>query len=147
MLLIQADRGLGAVVVLVKQTKKLPVIFPVPAGIVHVNKPLVLDLARDFIECGENVRGRRAFRPEPFFLRQTQSANAGENLQPGQKEPAHSRDRAEDMVAGNEINRQIGRDQNAERAGFLRKGALVTAEGDAEHHHSEREEKSEKHYG
>src|SRR5437879_9828654 len=147
MLLVQADRGLGAVVVLVKQTKKLPVIFPVPAGIVYVDEPLVLDLARDFIERGENVQGRRAFRPELFFLRQTQSANAGENFQPGQKEPTHGRDRPEDVAAGNEINRQIGRDQNAESAGFLGKGALITAEGNAQHSHPESKEKSEKHYG
>jgi hypothetical protein len=54
-LLIQADRGLGTIFFSVEQSEKLPVIFPIPPGIAHVNEPFVFDLARDFAKRRERV--------------------------------------------------------------------------------------------
>ena len=55
MLFVQTDGGLGAVLRFVKQPKKLPVIFPIPSGIVHVNEAFVLNLARDFVQGRKGV--------------------------------------------------------------------------------------------
>src|SRR5438445_505177 len=68
------------VLVLVKQTKELPVIFPVPAGVVHVHEAFVLDLARDLVEGRKNIRGGRTLRPKLFFLRQAERADAREKI-------------------------------------------------------------------
>src|SRR6476660_9967303 len=54
-LLIQADSGLGTIFFSVEQPEKLPVIFPIPPGIAHVNEPFVFDLAGDFAKRRERV--------------------------------------------------------------------------------------------
>ena len=147
MLLVQANGGLGMVLVLVKQTKELPVIFPVPAGVVHVHEAFVLDLARDLVEGRKNIRGGRTLRPKLFFLRQAERADARENFQPRQEEPADRGDGAERPAAGDEINGKKRGDENPERSDLLRKRGLETAQGDAERRHAEREKKAKEHYG
>ena len=47
MLFVQADGGLCAVLLLVKQAEKLAVILPVPSSVTDMREPFVLDLARD----------------------------------------------------------------------------------------------------
>src|SRR6266446_5077646 len=147
MLFVQADGGLGTVFVFVKQAKELPVIFPVPPGVVHVHEAFVLNLARDLVEGRKSIRGGRTLRPELFFLRQAKRTDASENFQPRQEEPAHCGDGAEHPAAGDEINGQKRGDKNPKRSGLLRKRCLKTAQGDAEHRHAEREKKAKEHYG
>ena len=60
-LLIQANRRLRAIFFLVKEPEKLPVIFPIPAGIVHVGEAFIFDLVRDFVERRENIRSTAGF--------------------------------------------------------------------------------------
>ena len=55
MLLIQANRGLGAILLSVKQPEELPVIFPIPSGIVHVHEAFVLNFTGDFVQGREGV--------------------------------------------------------------------------------------------
>ena len=112
-----------------------------------MHETLALNLACDFVQVRKNVGGRRALWPKLFFLRQTQRPDAGKDFQPRQKEPAQRRDHTQDPAAGDEIDRQIRRDQNANRTRFLRKGALETAQRNTEHRHAERQEKAEEHYG
>ena len=92
MLLVQANRRLRPILVLVKEPKELSVILPVPARIVDVLEAFVLDLAGDLVERRKNFRGGRALRPERLLLRQPQRPNASENFQPGQKKPAERRE-------------------------------------------------------
>ena len=54
MLLVQADRRLRSIFLFVKQTEELPVILPIPAGVVYVHEAFALDLARNFIERRKN---------------------------------------------------------------------------------------------
>ena len=145
MLLVQADRGLRTVVVLVEQPKKLPVIFPVPAGIVHVRETFILDLACDVVERRKNIGGGRAFAPELFFFWQTQSADAGENFNPRKKEPRRCCDRTEDVASRGEINQQIRNGENGERARFLGERTLKAPQRDGEHRHPKQNEKVKQH--
>src|ERR1700675_850911 len=135
------------VLVLVKQTKELPVIFPVPAGVVYVHEALVLDLARDLVEGRKNIRGGRALWPELFFFRQAERADTSENFQPRQEEPADRGDCADYPAAGDEINSEKRGDKNSERSGLLRKRGLETTQCDAERRHAKREKKAKEHYG
>src|SRR5207248_9319283 len=89
MLLVQADRSLGSIFLLVKQTEKLAVILPIPAGITHMDEAFALYPARDFSQRRKTIRGRRAFRPERFFFWQPERANARKDLKPRQNERAH----------------------------------------------------------
>src|SRR5438309_10735959 len=100
------------VLVLVKQTKELPVIFPVPASVVHVHEALVLDLARDLVAGRKNIRGGRTLRPKLFFLRQAERADASENFHPRQEEPADRRDGADAPAAGDAITGEKRCDEN-----------------------------------
>src|SRR5947208_1054953 len=119
MLFVEADRGLGAILFSVKQPEKLPVIFPIPAGIAYVPESFVLDLARNLAERWESVRRRRTFRPELFFFRKPERTNARENFQPREKKPAHCGPHTPDPAAGNKINCKKSGSENAERARFL----------------------------
>ena len=56
MLLVQADRRLGAVFLFVEKSKELLVILPVPTGIADMGETFALDLAGDLIECWKNIR-------------------------------------------------------------------------------------------
>ena len=95
MLLVQTNRCLRAIFLLVKEAKKLPVIFPIPAGIVDVRESFILDLVRDIVEGRERRRRRAGFSAGALFLRQTQCADAGENFEPGQKQPAERADQSQ----------------------------------------------------
>src|SRR5947207_13383343 len=98
-----------------------------------MDETLALDLVGDFVQVRKNVRRGRAFWPELFFLWQTQRANAGEDFQPRKNEPAQRRDQPEHPTAGDEVNRQIGRDENADRGAFLGKGTLKSAQLETRH--------------
>src|SRR5437762_2171761 len=89
MLLIQANRGLGAILLSVKQPEELPVIFPIPAGIADVHEAFLFDLAGDLAERWESVRRWRTFWPKLFFLRKPERTNARKNFQPREKKPTH----------------------------------------------------------
>ena len=54
-LLIQADGCLSTVFFSVEQSEKLPVIFPIPPGVAHINEALLFDLTRDFAKRREGV--------------------------------------------------------------------------------------------
>src|SRR6185369_3758011 len=71
-LLIQADSSLGTIFFSVKQSEKLPVIFPIPPGITHPSEPFVLDPARDFAKCRECVSRWRGSRSQLFFFWKSQ---------------------------------------------------------------------------
>ena len=147
MLLIQTNRRLRPIFLLIIEPEKLPVIFPIPTGIGHVGEAFTFDLVRDFVEGRENIGRRRALRAETFLFRQTQSANARENFQPGQEQPAERADYSPDKTSGDEVNGKKRRDQNPKRTGLLRERSLVTAQSNAEHEHAQRHEKTKKHYG
>ena len=61
MLFVQADRGLSAIVVLIEKSEKLPVVFPVPAGVVDVGEAFIFDFAADLIEGGKTGCWRAGF--------------------------------------------------------------------------------------
>ena len=106
MLLVQADRGLGSVLLLVEQTEELAVILPVPPGVAHLHKTFVLDLARDLAQRRECIGGRWILWPKLFFLRQPKRANARKNFKPRQKEPAHGGGQTKHPAAGYKKDRQ-----------------------------------------
>src|SRR6266481_5362016 len=81
MLFIQANRGLGSILFSVKQPEKLPVIFPIPAGVAYVHESFLLDLARNVAERWKSVGRRRTFWPKLFFLWKPEGANARENFE------------------------------------------------------------------
>src|SRR4030095_6450907 len=124
MLLVQADGRLASIFLTIKQPEKLAVIFPIPAGVADVNKPFVLDLARNFTESWECIRRRRAFRSKPFFLWKPKRANPSENFQPWQKEPAHRADKTPHPAAGNKINAEKSGSENSQCTGLLGKRIL-----------------------
>src|SRR5205823_1429300 len=126
----------------VKKPEKLAIIFPVPSRIIDVDKSFVLDLARNVFECGKNVGGRRTLRPERLLPRQTQRTNAGKNLQPGQEEPGECCDQTEPPAATYEINREKGRDEDADCPGLLRERSLVAPQGDGKNGNAQREEEA-----
>src|SRR5438445_10010597 len=145
MLFVEADRGLGAILFSVEQPEKLPVIFPIPAGIAYVPESFVLDLTRNLTERWESVRRRRTFRPKLFFLREPERTNSGENFQPWQKEPAHCGDQSPHPASGNKINCKKSSDENAERARFLEIRIMKTAQADAERDHAKCKKDAKKH--
>jgi hypothetical protein len=131
-LLVQANGRLRAVFRLVKKPEKLPVIFPIPSGIVHVDESFVLDFVRDFVERRESITRRRRLRAKLFLFRQTQRADAGKNFQPRQKEPRRRRNRSEDMAVSGKIDQQVGNDEDCDGSGLLGKRTLKTAQGDCQ---------------
>src|SRR5437667_5492947 len=104
MLLVQANRRLRAVYRLVKEAEQLPVVFPIPSGIVHVDESFVLDFVRDLVERRESITRRRRLRAKLFLFRQTQCADAAKNFHPRQKEPRRRRNRSEDMAVSGKID-------------------------------------------
>src|SRR6476619_556459 len=112
MLFVQTNGRLRAIFCFVKEPEKLAVIFPIPTGVVHMNKPFVLDLTRDLVERWKCITRGRRFRAQLLLLWQTQRTNASENFHPLQKEPGHSRDCAKKGAVANEVNEQIGNEQN-----------------------------------
>ena len=146
-LFVQANRGLGAILLSVKQPEELPVIFPIPAGIADVRKAFLFDLASDLAERWESVGRGWTFWPKLFFLRKPESTNARENFQPREKKPTHCDRETPDPAAANKINRKKSGSENAERARFLCIGILKTAKADAERDHAECKEDAKKHYG
>src|SRR5207237_9146995 len=130
-----------------KHTRCWPVICPVTPSVVHVHEAFGLELARDLVEGGKNIRVGRTLRPKLFFLRQAERADARENFKPRQEEPADRGDGAEHPAAGDEINGKKRGDENPERSDLLRKRCLKTAQGNAERRHAEREKKAKEQYG
>src|SRR6058998_1048492 len=116
MLFVQANRGLGAILLSVKQPEELPVIFPIPAGIADVHEAFLFDLAGNVAERWESVRRGRTFWPKLFFLWKPERTNPGENFKPWKKQPAHRGGQTPDPATANEINREVSGDQNAKRA-------------------------------
>ena len=102
-MLIQTDGGLGAIFFSVKQSEKLPVIFPIPSGIAHIDETFVFDLARDFAKCRERIGRGRTLRSKLFLFRKAQRADPRENFQPRQKEPGYRCDHAPHPAIGSEI--------------------------------------------
>src|SRR4029077_9489005 len=147
MLFVQADGRLGSILFSVKQPEKLPIIFPVPAGVTHVLEPFLLDLASNVTERWESIRRRRSLRAKLFFLREPERTNPSENFQPRQKQPTRCRGQTPQPAGRNEINREKSGRKDAERARFLCIRILKTAQADAEHDHPECKKDAEKHYG
>jgi len=147
MLFVQADRGLRSILFSVKEPKKLPVIFPIPAGVAYMHKAFILDLVRDVAQRWESVRGGRTFRSKLLFFWKPERTNSGENFQPREKQPAHCGDQTPDPATGNKINREKSGRENAKRTGFLCIRVLKTAQADAKHGHAECKKDAEKHYG
>ena len=145
MLFVQTNCGLSAIVGLVKEPEKLPVIFPIPTGVVHVSEAFVFDFAADLIECRKQAGGGRTFGSQPLFFGQPQGPNAGENLQPRQKKPAGRPRNPPARISGDEINRQEGSDQDSKRSEFLRERSLIAAQRDTENSNAEGEKKPEQH--
>src|SRR5438094_6079834 len=116
MLLIQANGGLGAVFLLVKQSEELAVILPVPACVSYVRESFILNLARDLAERRERFGRWWTFRAKLFFLRQPKGANPSENLQPRQEEPAHRCGQTQRPISANKINRKESSNENSERS-------------------------------
>ncbi len=70
---------------------------------------------------GKTSGGRRALRAERFLAREAERADAGENFQPGEEEPAERAEEAEEPAAGDVINGEKRGGQNAEaRRPFVR---------------------------
>ncbi len=67
MLLVQANRRLRAIFLFVKQPEKLPVILPIPTGIVDMDESFVFDLARDLVQASEKCRSTAAISAEAAF--------------------------------------------------------------------------------
>jgi hypothetical protein len=84
-LLVQANRGLRTIVGPVKEPEKLPVVLPVPAGVINVGETFVFDFTADVVERGKQAGRRRSLGSQPLLFRQAQCANTGENLQPRQE--------------------------------------------------------------
>src|SRR4029450_3836817 len=145
MLLVQADSRLGSIFLTIKQSEKLAVILPIPTRVADVNKPFILDLARDFTERWERVRRRRAFRSKPFFLGKPKGANPSENFQPRQKEPAHRADKTPHPAAGDKINAKKSGSENSERSGLLRKRILKAAQTRTEDGYAKCKKEAKKH--
>ena len=137
MLLVQTDSRLRAIFRFVKKPKELAVIFPVPAGVVHVHETFVLNLTRNFVERRESIGRWRRLGTELFLFWQTQRANAGKNFNPRQKEPGGSRDRAEDMTVADKIDQQVGDDKDRDCSRLLGKRTLKTAQRDGQNSYAE----------
>ena len=73
MLLVQADGGLGAVFLLVEETKELLVILPVPTGVADVREAFALDLTGDLVEVGK-TSGEGGLFGRSVFSRGSRSA-------------------------------------------------------------------------
>src|SRR5687768_3290977 len=95
----QADRGLGPLAWFVEKAEKLGVVVPIPAGVVHMLKLLGFNLLGDLVEGGENLRIRRALVAKIFLERQREAADAGEDFQPREEEPARGAKDADLPVA------------------------------------------------
>src|SRR6266576_1506507 len=145
MLFVQADRGLGAILLSVKQPEELPVIFPIPTRIAYVHESFLLDFARNVAERRESVGRWRTFWPKLFFLGKPERTNARENFQPREKKPTDGGRETADPVAGNKINRKKSGSENSKRTRFLCIGILKTAQANAERNHAECKENAKKH--
>ena len=126
MLFIQADGGLRAIFLFVKQAEKLPVILPVPPSVAYMDKSFVLDLARDLAERGERIGRWRTFGPKLFFLRQPKHSDSSKNFEPRQKEPGRRGHQTEGPVVSNKIDGEKRGAENSEGAGLLRIRILKT---------------------
>lgn len=132
MLLAEADSRDGLLFRVPEDAEVLLHPSPVPRAVGGVVEALVFHGVDGLGGVGKEIVGRRIGIAEAVVEWETEAADARENFDPGEKEPAECSERADDDAAGGEVESEEGGDEESEGAELTEAEMAAGAEGSGE---------------